>query len=39
MSPITFTDKDFEGIDPNQDDSMVIIVEVANYTIMKTLVD
>jgi len=39
MSPITFTDDDFKGVDPSQDDSMVISVDIDNFTIMKTLVD
>lgn len=36
---ITFTDDDFVGADPNQDDPMVISVEVANFVVKKTLVD
>ena len=39
MPPITFTDDDFKGIDPSQDDLMVISVDIDNFTIMKTLVD
>jgi len=38
MSVITFT-KDFQTIDPEQDDPMVITVEVTDFAIMKTLVD
>jgi len=39
MPPITFTDKDLKGIDPSQDDPMVISVDIDNFTIKKTLVD
>jgi len=39
IPPITFTSKDFQNIDPNQDDPMVITVEVAGFVVMKTLVD
>jgi len=39
MPPITFTDEDFKGIDPTQDDPMVISVDIDNFTIKKTLVD
>ena len=39
MPPITFTDKDFKGIDPTQDDPMVISVDIDNFTIKKALVD
>jgi len=39
MPPITFTDKDFKGMDPTQDDPMVISVEIDNFTIKKALVD
>jgi len=35
MPPITFTDKDFKGIDPTQDDLMVISVDIDNFTIKK----
>jgi len=28
MPPITFTNADFQGIDPNQDEPMVITIEV-----------
>lgn len=30
--PIMFTDDDFRGVDPNKDDPVVIIVELANYS-------
>nr|KYP56478.1 hypothetical protein KK1_002719 [Cajanus cajan] len=36
---ITFTDADFQGIDPEQDDPMVISVEIHNCIVKKTLVD
>ena len=39
MPPITFTDDDFKGVDPSQDNPMVISVDIDNFTIMKTLVD
>jgi len=39
MSPITFTDEDFKGVDSSQDDPMVILVNIDKFTIMKTLVD
>jgi len=39
MPPITFTDADFQGIDPAQDDPMVITVEIENFAVMKMLVN
>jgi len=39
IPPITFTDADFKGIDPTQDDPMVITVEIENFAVMKMLVD
>jgi len=39
MPSITFSDVDFKGIDADQDDPMVIIVEVVNFVIMSTLID
>jgi len=39
MPPITFTDDDFHDLDHQQDDPMVIIVEIKNYTVKKVLVD
>lgn len=39
MPHITFTDEDFKGVDPSQNDSMVISVDIEKFTIMKTLVD
>ncbi|XP_027338146.1 uncharacterized protein LOC113852091 [Abrus precatorius] len=37
--PITFTDEDFQGVDPIQDDPMVISVDILNCTVRKTLID
>jgi len=39
MPPMFFTDEDFQDIDPKQDDLMVIMVEITEYAVMKTLVD
>ncbi|XP_020236319.1 uncharacterized protein LOC109815914 [Cajanus cajan] len=39
MPPITFTDQDFQGVDPVQDDPMFISVEINNCIVNKTLVD
>ena len=39
MPPITFTDADFKGVDPKQDDPMVVTVEVENFAVKKVLVD
>jgi len=39
MPSITFIDADIKGIDPTQDDPMVITVEIENFAVMKTLVD
>jgi len=39
MLPMTFTDDDFKGIDPSQEDLMVITVNIDNFSIMKMLVD
>jgi len=39
MSPITCKYDDFQAIDHQHDDSMIIIVEIENFTVMKTLVD
>jgi len=36
---MTFTDEDFQDIDSNQDDPIVITVEITNFVVMKTLVD
>jgi len=34
-----FTSANFKGIDPIQDDPMVIPIEIENFVVMKTLVD
>ncbi|XP_027357261.1 uncharacterized protein LOC113866650 [Abrus precatorius] len=39
ISHITFTDEDFQGVDPIQDDPMVISVDILNCTVRKTLID
>ncbi|XP_020232147.1 uncharacterized protein LOC109812565 [Cajanus cajan] len=39
LPTIIFTDADFQGIDPVQDDPMVISVEIHNFIVKKTLVD
>ncbi|XP_068461572.1 uncharacterized protein [Phaseolus vulgaris] len=39
MSPITFSDDNFKGVDYGQDNPMVISVDVDRFTIRKTLVD
>ncbi|XP_020203835.1 uncharacterized protein LOC109789329 [Cajanus cajan] len=39
LPSITFTDVDFKGIDPEQDDPMVISVEIHNCIVKKTLVN
>jgi len=39
MSVITFTNADFRGMDPEQDDPMVITIEVANCLVRKILID
>ena len=39
MSPISFTDVYFQGVDPDQDDPMVIIIEVQNFMVKKVLID
>ncbi|RDX83725.1 hypothetical protein CR513_35327, partial [Mucuna pruriens] len=36
---ITFTDQDFVGTDPKQNDPMIITVEVANFDVKKVLID
>jgi len=36
MPPIVFTGENFQTIDPEQDDPMVIMVEIAEYGVMKT---
>jgi len=39
MPPITFTDADFKGLDPLQDNPIVITMEIENFAVMKTLVN
>jgi len=39
MPPTVFTDDDFHGLDHQQDDPVVIIVEIENYAVKKVLVD
>ncbi|XP_068483323.1 uncharacterized protein [Phaseolus vulgaris] len=39
LPPMLFTDEDFQEIDPDHDGPMVITVEIAEYAVMKTLVD
>jgi len=39
MPPITFRDDDFQAIDPQHDDPMVISVEIKDFAVRKTLVD
>ncbi|XP_020207520.1 uncharacterized protein LOC109792510 [Cajanus cajan] len=36
---ISFSNEDYAGVSPNQDDPMVIAVEVANWEVQKTLID
>ncbi|XP_020238016.1 uncharacterized protein LOC109817212 [Cajanus cajan] len=37
--PISFSNEDYAGVIPNQDDPMVIVVEIANSKGQKTLID
>ena len=39
MPPITFRDDDFQAIDPQHDDPMVISVDIKGFAVRKTLVD
>jgi len=39
MPPITFTDADFQDVDQEQDDPMVITIELENFVVKKVLVD
>ena len=39
MLPILFTDDDFKIIDTRHNDPMVVTIEVANFLILKTLID
>ncbi|XP_017441044.1 uncharacterized protein LOC108346478 [Vigna angularis] len=39
MPRITFSNKDFHAPDPNQDDPMVIMAVISQYTVAKVLID
>ncbi|XP_027348031.1 uncharacterized protein LOC113859462 [Abrus precatorius] len=39
IPPVTFTDEDFQGVDPVKDDLMVISIDILNCTVWKTLID
>lgn len=39
MLPITFWDDDFQAIDPQHDDPMVITMIIENFVFMKNLID
>jgi len=39
MPQITFSDSDFQGVDPNQDDPVVITIELENFAAKKVLID
>jgi len=39
MPPITFTDADYQGVDQEQDDSMVITIELENFAVKKVLIN
>ena len=39
MPPITFSDSDFQGVDANQDDPVVITIELENFVVKKVLID
>jgi len=39
LPPMLCTDEDFQEIDPDHDDPMVITMEIVEYAVMKTLVD
>ncbi|XP_027361367.1 uncharacterized protein LOC113869304 [Abrus precatorius] len=39
IPPITFTDEDFQGVDPIQDDPTVISVDILNCTVRKALIN
>jgi len=39
VSPITFTDVDFQGMDHKQDDPMVITLEIEMFVVKKVLID
>jgi len=39
MPPITFSDKDFQAIDPKKGIPMVINIELAKFDVMETLLE
>ncbi|KAG4991202.1 hypothetical protein JHK87_024659 [Glycine soja] len=40
LSPVTFTDKDFKGINRvNHDDPMVVFIAITNFMVFKVLID
>lgn len=39
MLDITFISADFKGLDPKQDNPMVISIELDNFLVWKTLID
>jgi len=39
MPPISFSDSDFRGVDPNQDDPVVTTIELKNFAVKKVLID
>ena len=40
LPPITFTNRDFKGINPiNQDDPMVVSIVIINFMVSKILID
>ncbi|KAG5032396.1 hypothetical protein JHK85_016378 [Glycine max] len=40
LLPITFTNKDFRGINPiNQDDPMIVFIVIANFMVSKVFID
>lgn len=39
MPPISFIDADFQGVNLDQDNPMVIKVEIENFMVKKVLVD
>ena len=39
IPPIIFTDGDFHGVDHEQDNPMVIVVELENYAVKKVIID
>ena len=39
MPPITFSDDDFQAINPQHNDPMVILVDIEDFAVRKTLVN